>query len=311
MAQRDARGEMPFLDHLEELRWRILYSLLAIVVGTLVGWVVVEHVDIIGLLMRPVAPLLHDQKLVFTRPTEPFLITLKFGFALGCLLASPVVVYHIWAFLTPALYAKERRVIMPAFSVGIVLFLAGASVAYLWVLPRALKVLFGFQSAVLTPFITADAYFGFAAQICIAFGLITELPLLVIILAALTRGAPAGPARRSPSPPARRAGSACRPAPAAPSPQPTRFSTPCCGFRVSRSPATSPTRWWCAATARRCRCGGVPSSCATARDSKPTPFITSRTAAASTPAARRSCSTRPRCWWGKGCATTPASAAAR
>ncbi|HEY6854578.1 MAG TPA: twin-arginine translocase subunit TatC [Gemmatimonadales bacterium] len=176
---------MPFLDHLEELRWRILYSLLAIIVGTLVGWVVVEHVDIIGLLMRPVAPLLHDQKLVFTSPTEPFFITLKFAFAVGCLLASPVVVYHVWAFLAPALYLKERRVIMPAFSVGIVLFLAGASVAYLWVLPRALKVLFGFQSAVLTPFITADAYFGFAAQICIAFGLITELPLVVIILASL------------------------------------------------------------------------------------------------------------------------------
>ncbi|HXI34493.1 MAG TPA: twin-arginine translocase subunit TatC [Gemmatimonadales bacterium] len=185
MAERDARGEMPFLDHLEELRWRILYSLLAIIVGTLVGWVVVEHVDIIGLLMRPVAPLLHDQKLVFTSPTEPFFITLKFAFAVGCLLASPVVVYHVWAFLAPALYLKERRVIMPAFSVGIVLFLAGASVAYLWVLPRALKVLFGFQSAVLTPFITADAYFGFAAQICIAFGLITELPLVVIILASL------------------------------------------------------------------------------------------------------------------------------
>ena len=185
MAERDARGEMPFLDHLEELRWRILYSLLAIIVGTLVGWVVVEHVDIIGLLMRPVAPLLHDQKLVFTSPTEPFFITLKFAFAVGCLLASPVVVYHVWAFLAPALYVKERRVIMPAFSVGIVLFLAGASVAYLWVLPRALKVLFSFQSAALTPFITADAYFGFAAQICIAFGLITELPLVVIILASL------------------------------------------------------------------------------------------------------------------------------
>ncbi len=185
MAERDARGDMPFLDHLEELRWRILYSLLAIVLGTLVGWVVVEHVDVIGLLMRPVAPLLHDQKLVFTSPTEPFFITLKFAFAVGCLLASPVVAYHLWAFLAPALYAKERRVIMPAFSVGIVLFLAGASVAYLWVLPRALRVLFGFQSAVLTPFITADAYFGFAAQICIAFGIITELPLVVVILASL------------------------------------------------------------------------------------------------------------------------------
>src|SRR5258708_8716795 len=155
MAQRDARGEMPFLDHLEELRWRILYSLLAIVVGTLVGWVVVEHVDIIGLLIRPVAPLLHDQKLVFTSPTEPFLITLKFAFAVGCLLASPVVVYHIWAFLTPALYAKERRVIMPAFSVGIVLFLAGATVAYLWVLPPPLRLLFSFPSPDLPPSLPA------------------------------------------------------------------------------------------------------------------------------------------------------------
>src|SRR5258708_23424597 len=136
MAQRDARGEMPFLDHLEELRWRILYSLLGIAVGTLVGWVVAEPVAIIGLLIRPVAPLLHDQKLVFTSPTEPFLITLKLAFAVRCLLASPVVVYHIWAFLTPALYAKERRVIMPAFSVAIVLFLAGARVASLSVLPR-------------------------------------------------------------------------------------------------------------------------------------------------------------------------------
>src|SRR5262245_27820277 len=176
---------MPFLDHLEELRWRILYSLLAIVVGTLVGWLIVERVDVIGLLMQPIAPLLPDGKLKFTSPTEPFFITLKFAFALGVLLASPVVAYQVWSFLAPALYERERRLVIPALAIGIVLFLAGASVAYLWVLPRALQVLFSFQQEVLEPIITAGNYFAFAAQIIIAFGLITELPLVVTILAML------------------------------------------------------------------------------------------------------------------------------
>jgi sec-independent protein translocase protein TatC len=176
---------MPFLDHLEELRWRVLYSLLAIVVATLVGWFIVERVDVIGLLIRPIAPLLPGGKLKFTSPTEPFFITLKFAFALGVLLASPVVVYQIWAFLAPALYERERRMVVPALSVGVLLFLAGASVAYFWVLPRALQVLLSFQRSVLEPIITADNYFGFAAQIIIAFGLMTELPLVVVILAAL------------------------------------------------------------------------------------------------------------------------------
>src|SRR5882762_6714245 len=180
-----ARGEMPFLDHLEELRWRVLYSLLAIVVATLAGWFLVERVDVIGLLIRPIAPLLPGGKLMFTSPTEPFFITLKFAFTVGLLLASPVVAYQVWAFLTPALYERERRLVIPALSVGVLLFLGGASAAYFWVLPRALQVLFSFQRDVLQPIITADHYFAFAAQIIIAFGLMTELPLVVVILAAL------------------------------------------------------------------------------------------------------------------------------
>lgn len=180
-----ARGEMPFLDHLEELRWRILYSLLAIVVATLVGWVIVEHIDVIGLLIRPIAPLLPDGKLKFTSPTEPFFITLKFAFAVGLLLASPIVGYHVWAFLAPALYERERRLVIPALSAGVLLFLGGASAGYFWVLPRALQVLFSFQRSVLEPIITAGNYFGFAAQIIIAFGLMTELPLVIVILASL------------------------------------------------------------------------------------------------------------------------------
>ena len=185
MPEPTSRGEMPFLDHLEELRWRILYSLLAVVICTLGGWWVVQHFDVIGLLKRPIAPLIPDGRLVFTSPTDPFFITLKLAFVFGLLFASPVVVYQTWAFLAPALYQRERRVIIPAFSVGIVLFLAGATAAYLWVLPRALAVLLSLQRQQLAPMITADAYFGIAAQLIIAFGLITELPLVVTVLAAL------------------------------------------------------------------------------------------------------------------------------
>jgi len=176
---------MPFLDHLEELRWRILYSLLAVVLATVAGWFIVDRLDVIGLLMRPIVPLLPDHKLKFTSPTEPFLITLKFAFVVGLVLASPVVIYQAWAFLAPALYERERRLIVPALSVGVLLFLGGAVIAYAWVLPRALRVLFSFQQSVLAPIITADGYFGFAAQIMIAFGLVSELPLVVVILAAL------------------------------------------------------------------------------------------------------------------------------
>src|SRR5213080_546859 len=128
---------MPFLDHLEELRWRILYSLLAVVVGTLVGWVIVEHVDVIALLIQPIKPLIPGGKLRVTSPTDPFFITLKVAFVVGLVLASPVVGYQAWAFLTPALYERERRLIIPALSAGALLFLAGASAAYLGAAPRA------------------------------------------------------------------------------------------------------------------------------------------------------------------------------
>jgi len=140
--------------------------------------------------MRPIIPLLPDGKLKFTSPTEPFLITLKFAFALGLLIASPVVIYQVWAFLTPALYPRERRLIVPALSIGVVLFLTGAGVAFEWLLPHILRMLFSFQPQVFSPIITADGYFSFAAQFLIAIGLAMELPLVVVILTALGLATP-------------------------------------------------------------------------------------------------------------------------
>ena len=176
---------MPFLDHLEELRWRILWSLLAIAIGTAVGYFLMDRIDIITILKRPIAPFLPGGRLVFTSPTEPFMLTLKVAFAVGCVLASPVVIYQIWAFLAPALYDREKGLVVPALAVGVVLFLLGATAAYFWVLPAALNVLFSFTRNDLAPVITIDQYFGFAVPFILAFGVVTELPLVVAILAAL------------------------------------------------------------------------------------------------------------------------------
>jgi len=176
---------MPFLDHLEELRWRILWSLLAVAVGTVVGWFVVQQVDILEVLKRPIAPYLPGGRLVFTSPAEPFMLTLKVALGVGCVLASPVVIYQIWAFLAPALYERERRLILTALSVGVLLFLGGAIACYEWLFPAALKVFLGFQREDLTPMITIDRYFAMAVPFVVGTGAVAELPLVVTILASL------------------------------------------------------------------------------------------------------------------------------
>ena len=120
---------MPFLDHLEELRWRVWWSVLAIVVGTAATYGLFAFIDILGFIKAPIEPYIPDGKLAFSSPAEPFLITLKVSVAVGTVLASPVLAWQIWAFLAPALYKHEKRVIAPTFALGAVLFLAGATVA--------------------------------------------------------------------------------------------------------------------------------------------------------------------------------------
>ncbi len=178
-------GEMPFLDHLEELRWRILRSLGAIVVGFGVGLWLVQQFQLVNLLKQPIAPYLTGAggKLIVTSPTEPVMIVFKLGFIVGLILASPVVLWQLWAFLAPALYAREKRALVPALFAGLLLFLAGAALAYVFVVPQALRVLFSFQTEAIQPFITYDNYFDFVLQVVLALGLSFELPLGIIILA--------------------------------------------------------------------------------------------------------------------------------
>ncbi len=171
---------------------RLLRALGAVVVGFGVGLWLVERLRLVALLKAPIAPFLPSGKLVFTSPTEPIMIVFKLGFVLGLLLASPVLIYQAWAFLSPALYERERKVIFPALVAGLGLFLIGASVGYLFVVPQALRVLFSFQAEALQPMITYDAWFAFVLQIILALGVSFELPLVIIIMAALGVVTPAG-----------------------------------------------------------------------------------------------------------------------
>lgn len=176
-------GEMPFLEHLEELRLRILKSAGALVLGMLLGLWLVSRFQLIVLLKKPIEPYLPaGGKLIVLGPTEPVMIVLKLGFTVGLVLASPVIIYQIWAFLSPALYAKERKALVPGLLIGLLLFMVGAVLGYLYVVPQTLRVLFSFQSEALAPFITYDKYFSFLLQVVLALGISFELPLVIILL---------------------------------------------------------------------------------------------------------------------------------
>src|SRR3954469_24361057 len=188
-------GEMPFLDHLEELRSRILRSLAAVILGSAAGLWAVQHFQLVNVMKRPIAPYLTDGKLVVLSPTEPVMIVFKLGFLVGLVLASPIVLWQLWAFLAPALYAREKRALVPALFVGLLLFLTGGVLAYVFVVPQALHVLFSFQTEAIQPFITYDNYFGFVLQVVLALGLSFELPLVIMILAWLEGIGPTEPAK--------------------------------------------------------------------------------------------------------------------
>jgi sec-independent protein translocase protein TatC len=178
-------GEMPFLDHLEELRWRIIYSLGSLIVAVAIGFFICMKFDIVGILARPILPLVPEHKLVFTHPGEGFSVMLNAATTFGFVVASPVILYQLWSFLAPALHLHERRVAIVVLLSGVLLFVAGALLAFLVVVPLALPFLMGFAGPSLIPLITAGEYFAFVFSMVLTFGVSFELPIVVLALSAL------------------------------------------------------------------------------------------------------------------------------
>jgi Tat protein translocase TatC len=186
-------AEMPFLEHLEELRVRLIRVLLALVVGFLVGYWLVQHFQAVNLLKAPIAPYLSvtGGKLVVTSPTEAVMITLKLALVVGLVLVSPYIIFQIWGFLSPALYDREKRLVVPALLAGTLMFTVGAAFGFMVLLPQSLPILFSFQSEGLENLITFSEYFSFVVQLCLAMGIAFEIPLLIMLLTALGVVSPA------------------------------------------------------------------------------------------------------------------------
>lgn len=185
------RGEMPFLDHLEELRWRLFKALGALVAASLIGFLLVQRYDVLDLLIEPARPYLPEGRLAYFSPVTPFFFILKLSLLSGIIMAFPIVLYQLWAFLSPALEKREKRIIVPALYGGLVLFAAGASMAYTIALPVSMRFFTGLQSEFLYAVLGADEYLSFALRLLVAFGIIFELPVVILILSVLGLVTPA------------------------------------------------------------------------------------------------------------------------
>jgi len=184
---RNPRGEMPFLDHLEELRWRILWSLIAIAVGTGIGIGLVYYYDVLELLIVPVREAWGDPnlQLIYLSPAVPFFVMLKLGVIVGLIFAFPIVVYQIWAFLSPALEKREKRAVVPALYLGLVLFIAGVALAYFIALPVTLEFFRRFFTESLQGQLEINATLGFIVKLLLAFGAVFELPVVILALSVM------------------------------------------------------------------------------------------------------------------------------
>ena len=177
---------MGFLDHLEELRKRIVHSIIAVAVGTGLCWGYRER--IYGVMQKPIMDALREhhlaEKLVYLNPVDPFNLYLKISMLAGLFLTSPFVLYQVWMFISPGLYRNEKRYVFPFMLSTITLFTLGGYFGYRIAYPRALKFFIEF-SGQFQPMITVGEYTQLFLSIVIGMGLIFEMPILVFFLAFL------------------------------------------------------------------------------------------------------------------------------
>jgi sec-independent protein translocase protein TatC len=176
-SSRDPERRMPFLEHLEELRWTLVRSLLAVTVGAILAYIYSK--EIVDFLHRP-AP---DVKLIFLSPTGAFMTYIKVAMYSGLVISMPYVAWEFWRFIVPGLLSKEKRLVPPIVFFTVVCFLLGAAFAYFVIIPFGLQFLIGgFQTDYLTANITINDYLGFVVTMILVFGVVFELPVLAYFL---------------------------------------------------------------------------------------------------------------------------------
>ena len=172
---------MPFMAHLEELRKRLMWAIVAVVAGFVVAYNFKE--ELYGFLSQPLKSALPPgASLIFTSPAEAFITYLKVAFLAGLIAASPVVFYQLWRFISPGLYKHERRLIWPFVIMSSGLFVGGAAFCYTVVFPYAFAFFMSFTSDKIVPMIKLSEYLSFSAVLLVAFGLVFEMPLVLVFL---------------------------------------------------------------------------------------------------------------------------------
>jgi sec-independent protein translocase protein TatC len=187
--RRDPEGTMSLVEHLEELRYRLIVSLAAIALGGVIGWFLFDPV--VDLLQKPYCDYLdtlepaqrvtQECTFFYQGALDPALIKFKLVGVMGLFFALPVVLYQLWAFIVPGLTKRERRMAIPFVISSVLLFALGAAFAYL-TLPKALGFLLGFAGPNFTALLTGDRFFTFVVLVALSFGLAFELPIALMFL---------------------------------------------------------------------------------------------------------------------------------
>ena len=174
LASAESGAVMSLVGHLSELRTRIAWSIVAVLVGAIIGFLAGE--PIIAFLRSPLPT---DEPLRFTSIGDPFAIRIRIAIVVGIILAMPVLLWHVWRFVAPGLTARERRAILPWIPAALAFFILGVGIAYM-VLPYAAIFLLGFETPDLQALLTAREYFDFVSTLFLAFGLLMEFPILLV-----------------------------------------------------------------------------------------------------------------------------------
>jgi sec-independent protein translocase protein TatC len=175
-------GKMSFLDHLDELRRRIIYAVLSVGIGFVVAFFFID--DIFNFVMRPMQQLLPPGgTLVYTDPTEAFMLYIKIALISGLLLASPAVFTQVWLFVAPGLYAHEKKWAIPFVVMSSFFFILGAWFSHAVVFPITWRFFVGFTSDIVTFMPRIEPAFSIYLRLILALGITFQLPTLVLFLA--------------------------------------------------------------------------------------------------------------------------------
>ncbi|GAB6174246.1 twin-arginine translocase subunit TatC [Paradesulfitobacterium aromaticivorans] len=172
---------MPFLEHVKDLRKVLIITAYAVAAGTILGWVLADPA--FAYLAKPVMEL-DKGMFITTTPMEPVMVKLKVSLIIGVAFALPVIMWQIWSFLLPALKQKERKYLYIVVPSSVLLFVGGVAFSFYLVLPMGIKFLLlaGGNSVPSTAFVTKSSYLGFLLTFIVTFGLMFQLPVVLLIL---------------------------------------------------------------------------------------------------------------------------------